>query len=68
MEACAESVAALGRAPHYSGSTRAAQRWKGQWRLSVPASPDISYVARNANHPERRLAVGFAVAITLKAD
>jgi hypothetical protein len=36
--------------------------------LFCPVDPDISYVARNANNPERRLAAGFAVAMTLKAD
>ena len=37
-------------------------------RLLLPVSPHISRSARNADSPERRLAVGFAVAITLKAD
>jgi hypothetical protein len=35
VEARSEGVAALGRAPHYSSSTRAAYRWKGQWRRSA---------------------------------
>jgi hypothetical protein len=30
--------------------------------------PDISCSAQNANSPERRLAVGFVVAMMLKAD
>jgi hypothetical protein len=31
-------------------------------------TPDVSCSARNTNILERRLAVGFAVAMTLKAD
>ena len=30
--------------------------------------PEISCTAQNADSPERRLAVGFALAMTLKAD
>jgi hypothetical protein len=37
------SVAALGRAPHYSGSTRVAQRWKEQWRLSAESRYAVSW-------------------------
>jgi hypothetical protein len=33
-----------------------------------PLNPDISCYARNANSLERRLAVGFTVTMTLKAD
>ena len=36
---------------------------------TVPAiSPDISCAARNADRPERRLAVGFVAAMPVKAD
>jgi len=39
------------------------------WQNSrVTSTPDISCSARNANILERRLAVGFVVAMTLKAD
>jgi hypothetical protein len=31
-------------------------------------NPDISCFARIANSPERRLAVGFGIAMMLKAD
>jgi hypothetical protein len=31
-------------------------------------SPHFSYAARNACRPERRLAVGLGIAMTLKAD
>ena len=31
-------------------------------------SPDISCSARNADRPERRLAVGFVAAMPVKAD
>jgi hypothetical protein len=34
----------------------------------LPPNPDNSCSTRNADSPERRLAVGFTVAMTLKAD
>jgi hypothetical protein len=33
-----------------------------------PRSLDISCTARNARSPERRLAVGLGIAMTMKAD
>jgi hypothetical protein len=41
---------------------------KGKTAWIGVLSPDISWFARNANCPERRLAVGFMAATTLKAD
>jgi hypothetical protein len=43
------------------------QRSTSTWRVST-ISPDISCSARKADSLERRLAVGFALAMTLKAD
>jgi hypothetical protein len=40
----------------------------GQPRASSRLNPDISCPARNARIPERRLAVGLGIAMTLKAD
>jgi hypothetical protein len=39
------------------------------WRIfAAGLNPDIPCFTRNANSPERRLAVGFTVAMTRKAD
>jgi hypothetical protein len=45
------------------------------WLINVANSagkespnPDISFFALSANNPERRLAVGFALPMALKAD
>ena len=40
-----ESVAPLGRAPHYSPSSLPARQCKSQWRLSVPATWFLGSVA-----------------------
>jgi hypothetical protein len=37
-------------------------------KLKPPPDPHISCPARNAGIPERRLAVGLGIAMTLKAD